>query len=296
MLIEIGALKNMYKQKYEYSVEYIEDDCFGKTNFEGMKTCILNKAREGWRLISVSTNNKNGVIDVTRIKIYEYTCLIFEREIQSVSLYENLLGGKKKEYEVVKSNFILPFAPKTITMSTENEQLKVSISVQSVKSIDLSGVVMDLIITNIFEDEFIIKNVCFLNLETNNNINFKSEAVRIEVPDDVLRSMANTSIIIHKYIINGELIIEDSLELQEIEVAIEDVKVEYENMETIQVLKRMNSATDMLKHIKNNIEECRELFNESVIAKLENVANHERLYGNLKEEAIRVINEFLDFK
>ena len=149
-------------QKYEYAFETIVDKFGGRVDLEKITSITAEKAKSGWRLITVFTNELGkDALSIAGIGVNstaDETVLVFEREIEqkSASLFY-------AEVPVTESNIVSPYVPKVASFFDKDGSIYVTLKFFSRQDFELKGLQGDLIVRNMFGDEITLEDICFFS-------------------------------------------------------------------------------------------------------------------------------------
>lgn len=194
--------------KYEYVVETVTDRIGGGIDLAAVDSVIQARARIGWRLVTIFTNELGkDALSMGRLGVnstIDQSILVFEREIKQPEPIQ-----LRANAGVSSSNIVSPFFPKAVSLFESKGTLHAVLKVLCEDGFILKSLQGDLVVYNIFKDSVVLKDVCFFSFDKCDNGYYESSPFPVSLPDKIIYGVSDVSLSIKKYISNDELVIVD---------------------------------------------------------------------------------------
>lgn len=281
-------------QKYEYAFETIEDKFGGRVNLEKMTSITAEKAKSGWRLITVFTNELGkDVLSIAGVGVNstaEETVLVFEREIEqkSASLFY-------AEVPVTESNIVSPYVPKVASFFDKDGSIYVTLKVFSRQDFELKGLQGDLIVRNMFGDEITLEDICFFSFEKKYDGYLVSSPFPVILPDKISYGVSNAGLCVKRFIGNDKLEILENTTIDSIaEAQKQNIDGDF-NIEAFWLeIENYNKTKEIYEYILQLSEFQTGVFSNELLQQLESKVKIERMYGNNKKSTIQLLKTYFD--
>lgn len=209
-----------------------------------------------------------------------------------------------KELKVLHTQKALPFRPLSVLLNVNNNgSYEMVMDAFSTEQNHMLGILTDIIIVTIFEEEYTLENVEFLYFTQENPFHLISTPTPCNIPNRIVRTLYSVDVCIKKYILGGTLYTCDSpVELMDpFEMA------ELNDTDSTSVLFDQDKETESFLIDISALASSRKIldyalsFNEShqnmvapaLLELIESTARSERLYGNNKRETINKVQSYL---
>jgi uncharacterized protein YbjQ (UPF0145 family) len=205
----------------------------------------------------------------------------------------------KKTINVKATNSGLPFRTTSLIVGKScDEKYFASLDVYHPEDCNVSAVLADVEIVTLFDDNYTINDLEFLNFEKERMHHLQSSESPLNISSNIFRTIKQVNIIIKKYIEDNNVV---KLEDKQID-CIEDVINEEANGVSLDdILYRidpLNTAIEISKSIKEYNEEHNYVLDPTLIEGLEKTAYYERVFGSLnsKTNCIKQIRDYFEKK
>ena len=281
-------------QKYEYAFETIVDKFGGRVDLEKITSITAEKAKSGWRLITVFTNELGkDVLSIAGVGVNstaEETVLVFEREIEqkSASLFY-------AEVPVTESNIVSPYVPKVASFFDKDGSIYVTLKVFSRQDFELKGLQGDLIVRNMFGDEITLEDICFFSFEKKYDGYLVSSPFPVILPDKISYGVSNAGLCVKRFIGNDKLEILENTTIDSIaEAQKQNIDGDF-NIEAFWLeIENYNNTKEIYEYILQLSEFQTGVFSNELLQQLESKVKIERMYGNNKKSTIQLLNTYFD--
>ena len=281
-------------QKYEYAFETIVDKFGGGVNLEKIASITAEKAKSGWRLITVFTNELGkdalSIAGVGVNSTADETVLVFEREIEqkSASLFY-------AEVPVTESNIVSPYVPKVASFFDKDGSIYVTLKVFSRQDFELKGLQGDLIVRNMFGDEITLEDICFFSFEKKYDGYLVSSPFPVILPDKISYGVSNAGLCVKRFIGNDKLEILENTTIDSIaEAQKQNIDGDF-NIEAFWLeLENYNNTKEIYEYILQLSEFQTGVFSNELLQQLESKVKIERMYGNNKKSTIQLLKTYFD--
>lgn len=281
-------------QKYEYAFETIVDKFGGRVDLEKITSITAEKAKSGWRLITVFTNELGkDALSIAGIGVNstaDETVLVFEREIEqkSASLFY-------AEVPVTESNIVSPYVPKVASFFDKDGSIYVTLKFFSRQDFELKGLQGDLIVRNMFGDEITLEDICFFSFEKKYDGYLVSSPFPVILPDKISYGVSNAGLCVKRFIGNDKLEILENTTIDSIaEAQKQNIDGDF-NIEAFWLeIENYNNTKEIYEYILQLSEFQTGVFSNELLQQLESKVKIERMYGNNKKSTIQLLNTYFD--
>lgn len=281
-------------QKYEYAFETIVDKFGGRVNLEKITSITAEKAKSGWRLITVFTNELGkdalSIAGVGVNSTADETVLVFEREIEqkSASLFY-------AEVPVTESNIVSPYVPKVASFFDKDGSIYVTLKVFSRQDFELKGLQGDLIVRNMFGDEITLEDICFFSFEKKYDGYLVSSPFPVILPDKISYGVSNAGLCVKRFIGNDKLEILENTTIDSIaEAQKQNIDGDFNIEEFWLEIENYNNTKEIYEYILQLSEFQTGVFSNELLQQLESKVKIERMYGNNKKSTIQLLKTYFD--
>ena len=290
-----------YKQEYDYAIEVVYDNRSGSADLASLESTLQRRASLGWRFVTAYTNelgkNSESYAGFGTNATIDQTILIFEKRIYNPELeaLELLNREHRTAIDVLESNIIDPFVPKSATFITKGSETSVSATVSKHISNNLKGFQCDLTVYNVFGDKTVLEDICFFNFKSVNPMISVSDAFPVTLPDKISRGIESVGITVKRYMDDSGIHIPEQMELVNIRNSIIEKAGGFDKTAFLNEVVHMNSAGEITLRVRQLSNDTPGIFNEDIIQQLFKLYTLERSSGsNLKEDAIKRLTNFLN--
>lgn len=280
-------------QEYEYKVISINDRIGGGADIAMIEETIKVYASEGWRVITVFTNelgkNALSIGNVGINATADQSIIIFER---AVKRQDNFIH--RANVDIQSSNILTPFIPKNISLFETNGSLYATLKVFCTPGFILKGLQGDLIVSNLFNDSVTLDDICFFSFTKNHDGYYESTPFPVSLPDKINYGISSAGLSIKRYIGNEGLIIVDNTEAQSIaEAQIINTPGFNKDVFFMEVNGAQN-ASEIYQYVCQVFENTPGVFTDELLHELKKHVEIERFYGNSKNTALKTLEKYLD--
>lgn len=155
----------------------------------------------------------------------------------------------------------------------------------------ITAILVDMKLVTVFGQVYELTDVVFTNFSAVSKGRLLSGYTKISLPCENIALLKDVTIITKKYIQNNVLVDVSHLDLEQELISPED---RYTNKPALNELEELNSTKEIYEYLKNYMEKTNQ--NEPELMEwLEKNVEVERIYGNLKKDAIDYIKKFYNF-
>lgn len=209
---------------------------------------------------------------------------------------------KTIQINIINYNPDLNFRPTMLSISSYQNEQAVSLKLAESTSESVDALYADIILKTIFEDEFELGKLGFLNFRSETNANNKISAQSFcTIPHEILPLVNSAKVIIRKYIMNHTIHIATDndhlwVEKKDHEAAHSAPQMSQglNPQEYVSSISFLGSATEILNYTKNLNENNENYLNPELLEIISLSAKTERMYGNAKEDCIKKIKNYLN--
>ena len=287
------ALVKSNMQRYEYRIITVNDNIGGGTDISSIEKSIQTYAAEGWRVVTVFTNelgkNALSIGGVGINSTVDQSIIVFERPVKQ---QDDLVH--RAVVEIQCSNILTPFVPKSISLfETKGVQYAV-LKVFCIKNFALKGLQCNLTVSNLFEDSVVLDDVCFFSFTQNQDGYYESTPYPVSLPNKINYGISAAGISITRYIGNEGLVVVDDTHMQSI-VEVQANKIPDFNKDVFFMeVNSLKNASEVYQYVFQVFGNNSEVFSEELLHELRKVADIERFYGNSKATAQKMLEQYLD--
>ena len=211
---------------------------------------------------------------------------------------DSVSNNAKHKYSITITNSNLPFRASSLYVnSIINDNYGLSLELFHVKDCPVSAILADIVFTDIFQQEILLNNISFIEFSNQTSRELISSTIYVPIPSNIFRILSNIRLNIKKYILDSGLIelSEDELQYSDFGESLADKSNEIIPMLLLKA-NSFNSAKEIYQYIVDYSEKYIDIINPTLISKLESAKNIERFYGNNKNEAIEILNNYFSGK
>lgn len=209
---------------------------------------------------------------------------------------ENLsinVGNAEEKYAISSYNDVADFRPSFLYVNmAEYGESVLSLGLFHMKECTVSAVLTDIEFTDIFQRTTTLNDVSFIGFKTENARNLLSNPVTYDLSSDVIRLISSIKLTIKRYVTADGLVIlpEDEITY----ISAEEVKTDALSLgeELLKEVDSLHTAKEIYERVVEYNEAHEDTVDPELINILDKQKNFERLYGNHKDAAIKVIEEF----
>lgn len=190
----------------------------------------------------------------------------------------------------------LPIKPSSLFISSENGECYASLSIIDISSNNITAIACDIDFTTVLNDEYHFENIAFYNFSEAEK-NKISEAVPILIPSDKVKIIKSAHLVISKYCNLGDVIIpnrNDVIWNNETAPAENQSDAVSFKVQFLVNIKSMNSAKEIYDYCTDYKSSNNGVIPPELLDSIKSCALKERLYGNMYDECIKQINQFME--
>lgn len=282
-------------QRYEYDMAVIRDTNTGATDLKTISQTLQAKSREGWRLVTVFTNelgvNSHTTWNTTYNATIDETVLVFEREIRQPEAPPLRIVAN-----ITESNVTNPIVAKTAVFTELSGRMHVQLNVFAFSSLQLQGLQGDLEVFNVFGDSYMLEGISFFSFEDSGNGYLVSSPFPVTLPDMISRGVANATLKIKRYI-GSEGLVTPTESMSKVSLSKDGGKAQnngFDKMAFMAEVLAKNNAKEIYEHVLVAQGMYPGVFTPDITEMLKGRAELERMYGNEKGGAANLVKIFLD--
>lgn len=178
------ALAKRNTQRYEYSIITVNDNIGGGADIASIEKSIQAYAAQGWRVVTVFTNelgkNALSIGGVGLNSTVDQSIIVFERPVKQ---QDDVI--QRAVVEVQRSNILTPFIPKSVSLFETNGVLYAALKVFCSTNFILRGIQCNLTVSNLFEDSYVLDDVCFFSFTQNRDGYYESTPFPVSLPHKI---------------------------------------------------------------------------------------------------------------
>lgn len=273
-------------KKYEYQIETIEDLSSGYANIVVIQECIDKYTQDGWRLHSCSWNEiGHNAVSVAGFGVNttaNQAVLLFEREIsQPITVNKYRIGKTNLSDDII--------IPKEIQLTSGSfDSLSILLYVSDGV---LQGVKCDVIINDLFGDEYCIRDLYFINF-TDDNIYISSAPCDVKIPSEVKQTVREVYIKVKKYVIDDIVRVVDNNELLPLNPALAQNIHSLNEHSIINQIGSLSNAQEIYNYLCDYNQKHGKVFANDFIESVKEIAEYERYYGSMRKSAMNAVERY----
>ena len=195
---------------------------------------------------------------------------------------------------------VSPLLPTRLALDGNGDEALIALRIVVKGDFLLNRMHCDLKLRNHFGDTVVFEDTYFYSFEKGS----KGEVVcegNLVLPPSFNNGVSSADVLIKRYVAGEDTIVPKSMECQEIRsLAVEQQEDLWNNIQSgsAEVFLEECSCLDNAKQIYDKVLELRKIslgaFSEQVVKQLADLAYIERMYGNKKERALNLLQEYCD--
>lgn len=208
---------------------------------------------------------------------------------------------KYKTYPTIELNIKnfnpdLPIKPSNLSISLVDGECYAAISVIDISSNSITAIACDIDFTTILNDEYHFENIAFYNFaETEKSKT--SEPVPISIPSDKVKIIKSAHLVISKYCNLGDVITpvkNDVIWNDEAAPAENQSDTVSFKVQFLVNIKSMDSAKEIYDYCTDYNSSNNGVIPPELLESIKSCALKERLYGNMYDECIKQISQYME--
>ena len=216
------------------------------------------------------------------------TAVIIEKELES-------RGYSPIHLDIKNFNPDLPIKPSSILITSENGKCYAALSIMDISTNNITAIACDIQLSTILDDTYKLNNIAFYDFNTSEKIK-TSVAIPISIPIEKRNLLKSAHVTIIKYCDLGEVI---SPTINDVVWTPESAPVDNQgNNVSFKVqfminIKTMSSAREIWNYCTEYDDSNNGILPPELLDTIKSCALKERLYGNMYNECIKQIEQFM---
>ncbi|MCD8011888.1 MAG: YbjQ family protein [Lachnospiraceae bacterium] len=197
----------------------------------------------------------------------------------------------EKIIPISRTNLVRPFRCASLPIAANTSDVMISLDVLVVEECQINGLIADISITTVFEEEYTSRDIHFINFkEAASKHHIQSSPAKCDLPSFAFECVKSARIMVKKYI-NQDNIIEISANMQEIN---ETITEEKSNQISFDEILYIAESLESAKEIQNYFNDHPEIELDPILQNdINDIAFLERSYGNMKDSVIKKMRNAL---
>lgn len=271
----LGANSTMYSEKLKKAKDYAIAQLIQQVENAGGNAII------GLDIdyTSFSADIMGVVASGTAVKILNSSCLESEEKII-----------------VRKTNKNLNFKVLSMSVKQLRERTVLFAEVYSPKEFEVKGILTDISLRTIFNDTVNCSNVGFIDFRKTTNNHYVGNASIKDIPLDTIPLIKNADIYVKKYVVSGEVICsEGAIDMVALnESGPQEEHVDEWKDDILAYIESLKTAKEIAKYIEEYNSKHNYIIDQVIIDEADRMAELERIYGNEREDCIKMIRDHLE--
>lgn len=273
----LGSNSSMYSDKLRGAKEYALNQ-------------LVNDVKEkgGNAIIGLNINYATFSADIMGVIATGTAVIIAPVD----SIHSALTNRNKLPIHMATSG--LTFCPQNIYVTKNSNACDLSLEIFCVEQPAPTHILADISTVSFFDETTTYSQISFLQLKEATSNLYLSQPMPSAIPYDILYNSKYVNVYIKKYVSNNNVVCPGDQPLssttEQIDKMKDDLSLIFNKQKLIKALSSLSNAGEIYKYI---VEHQREYgIPTALIVQLESLIAFERLYGSMKESAIKKISEY----
>lgn len=204
---------------------------------------------------------------------------------------------KDTKYTIYNTNRGLPFRASALSIAPANNRYSLTLDLYHQDPCNITGIIADVIITNIFNDTTALTNTMFINFSEANNHHLICEPTFVKIEENIALAIKSVDVIIKKYICDNTITIisEENIELFSDMITEENEEsVTFSAEDLINALDALDSSREILTFLQEYNETHNNILDPTLLSDIEKSVHIERMYGNTKKTSMSKVRKYFE--
>lgn len=195
------------------------------------------------------------------------------------------------EYLVHDTNRGLPFRASKLFVHGAYNSLNMYLKLYFSNKCEVSGILVDVVFTDIFNNSITIENVAFTDF-TQSDLHYTCSNVSTKRNTIETYLIKTIDIIVRKYILDGNIIVIDPEQIELFSDYQENPEV-FQLEDLIPVLDSLGTAKEIYNYLEEYNAANNDVLDSLFMKQVEDYVMIEKLYGNAKDSTMKIVRNFL---